>query len=347
MGLQPDILLCRSEVRLEDSSRRKIALFTDVQERAVISVPDADMIYRIPLLLSEEKLDDIVVEKFGLECPAADLVEWERVVSGKENASRHVTVAMVGKYMELLDAYKSLNEALDHAGLRNDIRVSIRYVDSEALEREGSAVLDGVDAILVPGGFGERGIEGKITTAQLAREQGIPYLGICLGLQVAVIEFARHIAGLEGANSTEFDVNCAHPVVALITEWVTEDGETELRNLDSDLGGTMRLGAQTCHVEPDSHLSSLYQCDEILERHRHRYEVNSTYVDKLIAAGLKVSGWSADRSLVEVVELPDHPWFVACQFHPEFTSTPRDGHPLFSGFVNAALAYAQEQGREQ
>ncbi|MFM7275089.1 MAG: CTP synthase [Gammaproteobacteria bacterium] len=340
IGLQPDVLLCRSEQDIDASSRRKISLFTDVEERAVISVPDVDMIYRLPLLLHEAQLDDIVVEKLGLDCPPADLQEWQAVVDGKLNSREVVTVAMVGKYMDLLDAYKSLNEALSAAGIHSRTRLDMRYIDSERIEREGTGLLEGVDAILVPGGFGERGIEGKISAVRYAREHGIPYLGICLGLQVAVIEFARHVAGLDRANSTEFDAAATHPVVALITEWMTAEGTTERRSLESDLGGTMRLGTQPCHLEEGSHARAAYGRAEIHERHRHRYEVNGNYVARLTAAGLRVSGWSADRSLVEMIELPDHPWFVACQFHPEFTSTPRDGHPLFSGFVDAARAYA-------
>ncbi|MFM7786509.1 MAG: CTP synthase, partial [Gammaproteobacteria bacterium] len=276
----------------------------------------------------------------GLDCPPADLQEWQAVVDGKLNSREVVTVAMVGKYMDLLDAYKSLNEALSAAGIHSRTRLDMRYIDSERIEREGTGLLEGVDAILVPGGFGERGIEGKISAVRYAREHGIPYLGICLGLQVAVIEFARHVAGLDRANSTEFDAAATHPVVALITEWMTAEGTTERRSLESDLGGTMRLGTQPCHLEEGSHARAAYGRAEIHERHRHRYEVNGNYVARLTAAGLRVSGWSADRSLVEMIELPDHPWFVACQFHPEFTSTPRDGHPLFSGFVDAARAYA-------
>ena len=345
MGLQPDILLCRSEVHIDEASRRKIALFTDVQERAVISVPDVDMIYRLPLLLHSEKLDDIVLEKLGLDCPPAKLDEWQAVIDGKLHARRHATIAMVGKYMDLLDAYKSLNEALTHAGIHTGTRVEMRYIDSEQISREGTGVLEGVDAILVPGGFGERGIEGKIETVRYARENRIPYLGICLGLQVAVIEFARNVAGMEDANSTEFNAATQHPVVALITEWLKSDGSTERRSQSSDLGGTMRLGSQLCHLEEGSNVRAMYRSAEIMERHRHRYEVNGNFLPRLQEAGLRVAGWSADHSLVEVIEMPGHPWFVACQFHPEFTSTPRDGHPLFSGFVEAAVRYAAEHDR--
>jgi len=345
IGLQPDVLLCRSEQDIDESSRRKIALFTDVAERAVISVPDVDMIYRLPLLLHSARLDDIVLEKLGLDCPPADLCEWQAVIDGKLNARRHATIAMVGKYMDLLDAYKSLNEALSAAGIQTGTRLNMLYIDSERIEREGTGILEGVDAILVPGGFGERGVEGKISTVRYARENNIPYLGICLGLQVAVIEFARHVAGLAAANSTEFNQSTPHPVVALITEWMNADGSTERRTLESDLGGSMRLGTQPCHLEEGSRARAAYGKPEITERHRHRYEVNGNYLARLVQAGLRVSGWSADRSLVEMIELPDHPWFVACQFHPEFTSTPRDGHPLFSGFVEAAARYAEDHGR--
>jgi CTP synthase len=345
MGLQPDILLCRSEMHIDEASRRKIALFTDVQERAVISVPDVDMIYRLPILLHAEKLDDIVVEKLGIDCPPARLDEWQAVVDGKLHAQRRATIAMVGKYMELLDAYKSLNEALVHAGIHTGTRLEMRYIDSEQISREGTAALAGADAILVPGGFGERGIEGKIATVRYAREHGIPYLGICLGLQVAVIEFARNVAGMADANSTEFNAATKHPVVALITEWLNVDGSKERRSESSDLGGTMRLGAQRCYLEEGSDVRAMYRSSEIVERHRHRYEVNGNYLPRLQEAGLRVAGWSADHTLVEVIEMPGHPWFVACQFHPEFTSTPRDGHPLFSGFVDAAVRYAGEHGR--
>ncbi len=346
IGLQPDVLLCRSEVPIDEASRRKIALFTDVQERAVISVPDVDMIYRLPILLHAEGLDDIVVAKLGLDCPPARLDEWRAVVDGKLHASRCVRIAMVGKYMELLDAYKSLNEALTHAGIRTGTRIEMRYIDSEQLAREGTAVLADVDAILVPGGFGERGIEGKIQAAGYARRNRIPYLGICLGLQVAVIEFARNVAGMAGADSTEFDRSTAYPVVALITEWMNTDGRSERRSNESDLGGTMRLGAQRCHLEEGSRARQMYGSAEIEERHRHRFEVNGNFLPRLQAAGLRVTGWSADHTLVEVVELSEHPWFLACQFHPEFTSTPRDGHPLFTGFVEAALRHAAEHGRD-
>lgn len=339
IGLQPDILICRSDHPIDLSSRRKISLFTNVEERAVISLEDADTIYRIPSILHAQGLDDYVVERFNLDCAPADLSEWEQVVDAKLHPQHEVTIAMVGKYMELLDAYKSLIEAIGHAGIKNRTKVNLRYIDSEDIETKGVSLLAGADAILVPGGFGLRGVEGKITTVQYARENKIPYLGICLGLQVAVIEFARHIVGMEDANSSEFNKDTPYPVIGLITEWQDADGSTEKRSEDSDLGGTMRLGGQICKLTPASHVYSCYQQEIIRERHRHRYEVNNTLLPKLIAAGLKVTGRSEDEALVEVVEVPDHPWFVACQFHPEFTSTPRDGHPLFSGFVKAALKH--------
>lgn len=344
IGLQPDILICRSDHPIDLASRRKIALFTNVEERAVISLEDADTIYRIPSILHAQGLDDFVAERFDLQCNTADLSEWDRVVDAKLHPEKEVTIAMVGKYMELLDAYKSLIEALTHAGIENRTKVNLRYIDSEDIEEKGTSLLADVDAILVPGGFGLRGVEGKITTVQYARENKIPYLGICLGMQVAVIEFARHIVGMEKANSTEFDKNTPYPVVGLITEWQDATGATEKRTETSDLGGTMRLGAQNCKLENPSQVHNCYQTDIIRERHRHRYEVNNNLLPQLIKAGLKVTGRSEDGALVEVVEAPDHPWFVACQFHPEFTSTPRDGHPLFSGFVKAAIKQHELKG---
>lgn len=344
IGLQPDILICRSDHPIDLASRRKIALFTNVEERAVISLEDADTIYRIPSMLHAQGLDDFVAERFDLDCNTADLSEWDRVVDAKLHPEKEITIAMVGKYMELLDAYKSLIEALTHAGIENRTKVNLRYIDSEDIEEKGTSLLADVDAILVPGGFGLRGVEGKITTVQYARENKIPYLGICLGMQVAVIEFARHIVGLEKANSTEFDRNTPYPVVGLITEWQDATGTTEKRTESSDLGGTMRLGAQNCKLENPSQVYTCYQKDIIRERHRHRYEVNNNLLPQLIKAGLKVTGRSEDDALVEVVEAPDHPWFVACQFHPEFTSTPRDGHPLFSGFVRAAIKQHELKG---
>ncbi|WP_261843705.1 CTP synthase [Aliamphritea ceti] len=340
IGIQPDILVCRSEVAIPASSRRKLSLFTNVEERAVISLPDADCIYKIPRLLSEQKLDQIVVERFNLDCSAADLSEWDRVADAKLNPHREVTIAMVGKYMELLDAYKSLIEAISHAGIELRTKVNIKYIDSEHVERDGVELLSDVSAILVPGGFGERGVEGKIAAVKYARENKVPYLGICLGMQVAVIEYARHVAGIADASSTEFDSEAKNPLIGLITEWMTEEGVTELRGNADDLGGTMRLGAQVCHLTEGTTSATAYGATEVKERHRHRYEVNNNYVSQLEEAGLVIAGRSVDGELVEVVEVPDHPWFVACQFHPEFTSTPRDGHGLFRGFIEAALTQA-------
>jgi CTP synthase len=347
IGIQPDILICRSEVELEETERRKIALFTNVEERAVIPLQDADTIYRIPLMLHEQGLDDIVCDKLRLEATEADLAEWVRVLDAKLNPLKSINIAMVGKYMELLDAYKSLNEALIHASIQTRVKVNVDYIDSEDIERHGTQRLAGKDAILVPGGFGERGVEGKIATARFARENGIPYLGICLGMQVAVIEFARHVAGWADAGSTEFTHDTQHPVVGLITEWLSPEGKIELRDAASDLGGTMRLGGQVCQLKAGSKAREAYGTDQIVERHRHRFEVNNQFVEGLEKAGLVVSGKSVDNSLVEMVELPDHPWFLACQFHPEFTSTPRDGHPLFTGFVNAALEHKSARSRAQ
>ena len=338
IGLQPDILLCRSERLVDEDSRRKISLFTNVAERAVVPLPDAETIYSIPRLLQSYGLDQIVVELLGLQCHEADLSEWDKVVEAKLNPQHSVTISMVGKYMELLDAYKSLIEALSHAGIHTHTKVNINYIDSERVESEGVDILKGADAILVPGGFGERGVEGKLMAVQYARENKVPYLGICLGMQSVVIEFARNVLGLKGANSTEFDKNTPHPVIGLIAEWIGSDGILEKRDESSDLGGTMRLGAQECRLVNGAKAREIYGDDVIIERHRHRYEVNNNYVDQMQQAGLKIGGWSADDTLVEMVELENHPWFVACQFHPEFTSTPRDGHPLFTSFVQAALA---------
>jgi len=342
IGIQPDILICRSEQPIPDSDRRKIALFTNVEEKAVISAVDADSIYRIPLLLHEQGLDEIVVNKLRLNAPPADLTEWRKVIEALEHPATEVNIAIVGKYVDHSDAYKSLNEALIHAGITTRNKVNITYIDSETIEDEGVAKLKDVDAILVPGGFGERGIEGKIATARYARENKIPYLGICLGMQVAVIEFARDVAGLEGAHSTEFLPKSPHPVIGLITEWMDESGQLEIRDEQSDLGGSMRLGGQQCRLKPDSLAYQMYQKDVITERHRHRYEFNNQYVERLEQAGLRFSGKSIDGRLVEMIEIPNHPWFLACQFHPEFTSTPRRGHPLFSGFVTAAAQHKKE-----
>jgi len=339
IGIQPDILVCRSEVPIEANERRKISLFTNVDEKAVISLEDADTIYRIPSMLHAQNLDEIVVKRFGMDCKPADLSEWIAVADAKLNPLKTINIAMVGKYMELLDAYKSLIEAIDHAGIKNRTKVNIEYIDSEEIERNGTERLQDKDAILVPGGFGERGVEGKIATAQFARESGIPYLGICLGMQVAVIDYARNVAGMVDAHSTEFTHDTTHPVIGLITEWVNAEGKIEQRDKSSDLGGTMRLGGQDCKLKRGSKAREVYGKDVIFERHRHRFEVNDQFVKDLEKAGLIFSGRSTDNSLVEMVELKGHPWFIACQFHPEFTSTPRDGHPLFSGFVEAGLAH--------
>jgi CTP synthase len=337
LGIQPDILICRSEVSFPANERAKIALFCNVQEKSVISLRDVDSIYKIPALLKQQGLDEICVKRFGLKCPEADLSEWEQVVSEEANTTSEVVIGMVGKYIELPDAYKSVNEALKHGGLKNAASVKIKYIDSQDVEIKGLSVLAGVDAILVPGGFGERGIEGKILAAQYARENKIPYLGICLGMQVALIEFARNVAGLKNAHSTEFKPDCEQPVVGLITEWIDKSGEVEQRSENSDLGGTMRVGSQKCHLADKSKVLKMYGKKEIFERHRHRYEVNNNLLPILEKAGLAVTGLSEDKKLVEIIENPNHPWFVAAQFHPEFTSTPRDGHPLFKGFIKAAI----------
>ncbi len=338
IGLQPDVLLCRSEVELEESQRKKISLFTNVAERAVIPVMDAQTIYQVPRMLHEWGLDQYVLDHFNLQNPEANLEEWDAVVDNQLNAKGEVTIAMVGKYMELLDAYKSLTEALIHAGIHNKTKVKIRYIDSELLQDDHS-LIEGADAILVPGGFGTRGTEGKIFAVKTARENNIPYLGICLGMQIAVIEYARNVCALKDANSTEFNPDTNHPVVGLIEEWVDQHGNREQRSEYSDLGGTMRLGAQVCHLVAGSMAHKIYGSNRIEERHRHRYEVNNNFLPQLKEAGLVIGGLSYDKTLVETIELPDHPWFFASQFHPEFTSTPRDGHPLFQGFVAAASAY--------
>ena len=343
IGIQPDVLMCRGDRPLPEDERRKIALFTNVQERAVISAVDVDSIYKIPLLLHEQGLDAIVTDKLRIDAPPADLSAWRDIVERLENPSGEVTIALVGKYTDLTDAYKSLSEALIHAGIQTGTRVRIRYIDAEQIERNGPEGLGTVDAILVPGGFGERGIEGKIEAVRYARERRVPYLGICLGMQVAVIEYARNKAGLAGAHSTEFLSGTPYPVIALVTEWMTSEGGLERRSRESELGGTMRVGAQPCALAPGSLVEKLYGQAVISERHRHRYEVNQRYTEMLERAGLRISGRSVDGQLVEVIELPDHPWFVACQFHPEFTSNPRDGHPLFTAFVAAAR---QARGRQ-
>jgi CTP synthase len=300
-----------------------------------------DTIYKIPRLYHEQGLDTIVVEKFGLKVSDANLNEWDRVLYGMEHPLAQVTIAMVGKYVGLTESYKSLSEAFTHGGLRTRTRVNLAYVDSERIEREGTACLEGMDAILVPGGFGGRGIQGKIETVRFAREHAIPYLGICLGMQIAVIEFARNKAGLHGAHSTEFNPKTPHPVLALVTEWTTAEGALERRDVSSDLGGTMRLGGQPCRLLPGSQVRSIYGKEVIVERHRHRYEFNNRYADLLEEAGLSITGRSIDGHLVEIVEIPQHPWFIGCQFHPEFTSTPRNGHPLFESYIHAALAHQE------
>ena len=343
IGIQPDILICRSDRSIPTNEKAKIALFTNVEERAVISLKDVSSIYQIPALLKSQGLDDLVVRRFYLNCPEADLTEWEQVLYQESNPTGEVTIGMVGKYVELKDAYKSVNEALNHAGLKNRLTVTITYIDSQDVETKGPAILTGLDGILVPGGFGERGVEGKIIAAKYARESKIPYLGICLGMQVALIEFARNVAGLKGAHSTEFNKDTPYPVVGLITEWLDSAGQVELRTGDSDLGGTMRLGSQNCNLKANTKARETYGADVISERHRHRYEVNNHFIPKLEEAGLIISGLSADNQLVEMIELPNHPWFVAGQFHPEFNSTPRDGHPLFQGFVAAAYKYQKQQ----
>lgn len=339
IGIQPDILLCRSDRIIPEDERKKIALFTNVELKAVISACDMDNIYKIPLWLHEQGVDEIIADRLKLDVKPADLSDWQRVVDAMQHPEHEIIVGMVGKYVDLTESYKSLNEALSHAGAQNKTRVSIRYIDSASLESGDDSALQGLDAILVPGGFGDRGIEGKIAAVKYARENKVPYLGICLGMQLAVIEFARDVAGLDDAHSSEFSDETKHPVIALITEWQAEDGSIEKRGADSDMGGTMRLGGQRCNLVENTLASSVYGSDNVLERHRHRYEFNNSYREQLEAAGLVISGKSSDGNLVEMVELKDHPWFLACQFHPEFTSTPRDGHPLFADYVRAALEY--------
>mgnify|MGYP003386600136 FL=1 len=343
IGLQPDILLCRSDHKIPESSLDKISSFTNVERKAVIALQDVNSIYKIPSVLHSQGLDAIIVERLGLECSPADLGEWTAVVDAQLNPQHEVTIAMVGKYTELADAYKSLNEALLHAGIHARTKINIEYVDAEDIERDGTDVLAGYDALLVPGGFGQRGTEGKISTVQYARENKIPYLGICLGMQVAVIEYARNVAGIADAYSSEFKSEGITPVIGLITEWVAEDGSIETRDQASDIGGTMRLGAQECRLKKGSLAHDLYGKDVIRERHRHRYEVNNQYIDQIEEAGLKIVGKSIDDTLVEMVEVPDHPWFTACQFHPEFTSNPRDAHPLFVGYVKAAKTFRENR----
>ena len=339
IGIQPDILICRSEHGIPAHERHKIAMFCNVSENAVINMKDVDSIYKIPALLKSQYLDEFVVKRFHFDVPEADLSDWEQVLYQQANTTGEVTIGMVGKYVELHDAYKSVNEALKHGGLKNRLQVHIKYIDSEDVEVKGVSVLEGLDAILVPGGFGKRGVEGKILAAKYSRENNIPYLGICLGMQVALIEYARNVAHMDNANSTEFDPNTKYPVVALITEWKDESGKVEKRSDKSDLGGTMRLGGQLCHLQKDSLVRKLYGKDDIVERHRHRYEVNNNLIKQITDAGLKIAGLSTDNKLVEIVENPNHPWFIGVQFHPEFTSNPRSGHPLFTGFIKAAKEY--------
>ena len=340
IGLQPDVLICRSEEPLDREVREKIALFTNVEGRAVISLEDARSIYQVPVMLNKQRLDEIVVAKFNLRREPADLQEWQRVTDALQNPQRKTEIAIVGKYLDLLDAYKSLSEAITHAGIENRTEVSVRYVDAEQLEENGCAELADVHAILVPGGFGERGFEGKISAARFARENNVPYLGICYGLHAAVIDFARHVVGLDNANSTEINPNTRDPVIGLVSEWEDSDGTTQRRNGDEDLGGSMRLGEQCCLLDEASLASKLYGASSVLERHRHRYEVNNAYLPTFAEHGLAVAGRSEGEALVEMIELPDLDWFVACQFHPEFNSSPRDSHPLFRGFIAAANRHA-------
>jgi CTP synthase len=342
IGIQPDILLCRSKHPLPEEQRRKIALFTNVEERAVISAIDADDIYKIPLFYREQQLDDIVVDKLRLEVPPTDLSEWRQVVSAKANPDGQVDIAMVGKYVQIRDSYLSLHEALMHGGLKSRTRVNIHYIESTDIEQHGTHALEGMDAILVPGGFGERGIEGKIQAVRYAREQGVPYLGICLGMQVAIVEYGRHVLGLTDANSTEFNRATPHPVIAMICEWQDLARGSQQRTEESNKGATMRLGAQEVVLGAGTRAREIFAKDIIMERHRHRYEFNNNFLDRFRNAGLRFSGFSRDN-LVEVIELTNHPWFVATQFHPEFTSTPRDGHPLFTGFIRAARAHRTAQ----
>ncbi len=343
IGIQPDVVLCRGDRPLPDEERRKIALFTNLEPNAVVSVHDVDSIYKIPEMLREQGMDEIVCRKFGINPPPADLSMWNGLVESLEHPQHEVDIAMVGKYVGLTESYKSLSEALIHAGIHTHTKINIHYIDSELLEQDGIGALAGMHAILVPGGFGKRGVEGKILAIQYARENKIPYLGICLGMQLAVIEFARHKAGMSDAHSTEFEPATTHPIVALISEWKDAAGQVETRTEDSNLGGTMRLGGQACDLLKGSLAREVYGEDEIVERHRHRYEVNGALLPQLEQAGLRVSGHSATDGLCEMIELPDHPWFMACQFHPEFTSTPRDGHPLFKAFVSAAVQHLGAQ----
>ncbi len=344
IGIQPDVLLCRADRPLPDDERRKIALFTNVVADAVISAVDVNSIYKIPGLLHEQRLDEIVCRKLNMNPPPADLSSWTNLIYKLEHPEREVNIALVGKYVDLTESYKSLSEALIHAGIHTGAKTNIHYIDSENIEKDGTDCLTAMNAILVPGGFGKRGVEGKIQAIRYAREKKIPYLGICLGMQLAVIEYARDVVGLANAHSTEFDPQTPHPVIALITEWQDRDGRVEQRSEKSDMGGTMRLGGQECVLEAGSEVRKIYGAERISERHRHRYEVNNHYLERIKQAGLRVSGLSTQATkdgLCEMIELPGHPWFVACQFHPEFTSTPREGHPLFKAFVQAAIAHEE------
>jgi len=342
IGLQPNILIVRSDHEIDASARDKIALFTNVERRAVIPLLDAKSIYQIPEMLHEKYLDEIVVTLLDIPCPPADLSNWREVVEAEASPQHTIKLAMVGKYMALLDAYKSLNEAITHAGIKTHTKVEVDFIEAQDLVDNGVGALEGADAILVPGGFGDRGFEGKVLAARFARENKVPYLGICYGLHAAIVDIARNVAHLENANTTENNPNTPHPVIGLIMEWMTEDGDLETRDVDSDMGGTMRMGEQECLLTAESTTTKIYGDLSIKERHRHRYEVNDHYVPALEAAGMLVAGRSVDNSLVEVIELKDHPWFVATQFHPEFTSTPRKGHPLFSSFINAALEHKKD-----
>ena len=338
IGLQPDILVCRSDQELPEDARGKIALFTNVEARAVVSIVNAETIYQVPSALKEQGVDDYLVEKMGLACDAADLSSWRAVVDAELHPVREVRIAIVGKYLDLLDAYKSLIEAVRHAGIQSRTRVNIDFIDAEELEREGTGRLDEISAILVPGGFGQRGFEGKILAAGYARANGVPYLGICYGLHAAIIDFARNVCGLKDAHSTEIDIATSHPVIGLITEWTDPEGQVEMRTGEEDLGGTMRLGEQVCVLVEGSLARRTYGRGTVHERHRHRYEVNNHYLQRFEERGMRVAGRSEDGDLVEIIEIEDHPWFIACQFHPEFTSSPRGGHPLFNGFIAAAIA---------
>lgn len=345
IGLQPDILVCRSEAPIPESQRSKIALFTNVEERGVVGMRDIDTIYQGPLELHEQGLDAYVVELLQLQCEEAELSDWQRVVQAQLAPKRALKIAFVGKYLELLDAYKSLIEAITHAGIQTETAIEIDYIDAEEIETNGTDMLQGAAAILVPGGFGGRGFEGKILAARYARENQVPYLGICYGLHAAVIDIARHCAQLNGAHTTEIDSAAKYPVIALITEWTDQSGQVETRTQDGDLGGTMRLGEQACVLNQGSLAERVYGSSVINERHRHRFEVNNNYVEQLVASGLVVGGRSEDGELVEMIEFKGHPWFLACQFHPEFTSSPRRGHPLFTGFINAGLEYAEQAAK--